>query len=295
MIDYALLAAVAAIRRTGGFEKAGRELGITSSAVSQRVRLLEERLGVALVIRGQPCRTTEAGARLCQHYDQVGLLEHTLNRELGFDANDGTAAVLRIAVNADSLATWFPDAMKEIDGRLFDIILDDERRNADWLRKGEVSGAISASPGPLQGCNSKMLGTMRYVATASATFMQRWFSEGITEGALRSAPALAYNADDEFNIRWVREALQLSLIPPTHWIPAPQALVRAAMDGIGWGMNPLPLVEAALRDGSLVELPPGLRLDVRLHWHWARSVQHAMSDLTASIVKAARLGLTAGL
>ena len=40
MFDYALLEALAAVVQHGSFERAARALNITSSAVSQRVKLL---------------------------------------------------------------------------------------------------------------------------------------------------------------------------------------------------------------------------------------------------------------
>ena len=73
MLDYALLSALAAVVRTGSFERAAQQLHVTASAVSQRVKLLEERMGVVLVARGSPCTATLAGLRLCQHAEQVAL------------------------------------------------------------------------------------------------------------------------------------------------------------------------------------------------------------------------------
>jgi len=112
MLDYASLAALAAVVLEGSFERAARSLHVTPSAVSQRIRLLEERVGCALVVRGQPCRGTEAGLRLCQHVDRVRLLEHELQLDLPALEQTDTARIrLPVAVNADSLATWFAAAL----------------------------------------------------------------------------------------------------------------------------------------------------------------------------------------
>ncbi|GBH23948.1 hypothetical protein BvRS1_09970 [Burkholderia vietnamiensis] len=67
MLDYALLDALAAVIRPGSFERAAKELNVTPSAVSQRVKLLEERVGSVLVKRGQPGVATPSGALLCRH------------------------------------------------------------------------------------------------------------------------------------------------------------------------------------------------------------------------------------
>jgi len=49
MLDYASLAAVAAVVQQGSFDRAAKALNVTPSAVSQRVKLLEERLGTVLI------------------------------------------------------------------------------------------------------------------------------------------------------------------------------------------------------------------------------------------------------
>ena len=78
MLDYLGLAALAAVVREGSFERAARKLHVTPSAVSQRIKQLEERTGQVLVQRGTPCTGTEAGRRLCLHLEQVALLENAL-------------------------------------------------------------------------------------------------------------------------------------------------------------------------------------------------------------------------
>ena len=180
MLDYGLLSALAAVVRTGSFERAAQHLNVTPSAISQRVKLLEERIGTVLVIRGLPCLASEAGQRLCQHVEQVALLENALRRSLpGLEA-ENRPVTLRIAVNADSLATWFIPAMAETDSFLFDLVLDDQDYSADWLRRGEVVAGVASHGQPIQGGNCYPLGTLRCVATASPGFMERWFHVDLT-------------------------------------------------------------------------------------------------------------------
>jgi LysR family transcriptional regulator (chromosome initiation inhibitor) len=74
LLDYPSLSAVAAVVREGSFERAARVLNVTSSAVSQRIKQLEERLGGVLIIRGQPCTANEMGRLICRHVEQVVML-----------------------------------------------------------------------------------------------------------------------------------------------------------------------------------------------------------------------------
>ena len=90
-------------------------------------------MGAVLVIRATPCRATEDGARLIAHLREVALLETEL-------APSETPPVLRIAVNADSLATWVLPALAEVEGVRFDLVIDDQDHSAGLLRRGEVAG-----------------------------------------------------------------------------------------------------------------------------------------------------------
>jgi hypothetical protein len=50
------LAALAAVVEFGGFDAAAERLHVTPSAVSQRIKALEQRVGQVLVIREKPCK-----------------------------------------------------------------------------------------------------------------------------------------------------------------------------------------------------------------------------------------------
>ncbi len=291
MLDYALLAALAAVIRTGSFERAAQQLHITPSAVSQRLKLLEERVGTILVVRGQPCTGTPAGQRLCQHAEQVALLESELHHDLpGLQQTEPPVAV-RIAVNADSLATWFIAAMAETRDCLFDLVLDDQDHSADWLRRGEVLAAVTASAKPVQGCDSTPLGALRYIATASPAFVRRHLPEGVSAATLARAPCLTFNSKDRLQAQWVRQALGAEMTSPTHWLPSSQAFVDGALAGLGWGMNPEILVTGHLRAGRLVALLPDQPLDVPLFWQRSRIASSTLADITDAVRRTARATL----
>ena len=295
MLDYAALSALAAVIREGSFERAARALHVTPSAVSQRVRLLEERVGCALVVRDQPCRPTLTGRRLCQHVDRVRLLEQDLHGTLPALAPKGVARVtLPVAVNADSLATWFAPAIADFAAAapvLVDLAVDDQDHTAEWLRSGAVLAAVTATARPAAGCNSRPLGAMRYVAAASPAFVARHFAAGVGAGSLASAPSLMFNTKDALQARWVRRLCHRHVELPRHSLPSPQAFVTAARAGMGWGLHPQALIAPWLADGSLVELVPGTPLDVPLHWQHARAASSLLDGLSRAVQAAARTAL----
>ncbi len=213
MLDYPGLLAVASVVREGSFEKAAKALGVTPSAVSQRVKLLEARMGAILIVRGQPCTATAEGELVCRHVEQVALLEDGLAQQLpalGEAPGGGARPTLPIAVNADSLATWFLEAaaaFAESTGCLLDIAVDDQDHTAEWLRTGRVIGAVTAHGAPVQGFRSTRLGMMRYRAVASPAFVAAHFADGVTAAALSRAPTLVYDRKDRLQETWVRQVV----------------------------------------------------------------------------------------
>ena len=295
MLDYPALSALAAVIREGSFERAALALHVTPSAVSQRIRLLEERVGCALVVRDQPCRATATGRRLCQHVDRVRLLEQELQGTLPVLAAKGIARVaLPVAVNADSLATWFAPAMAAFAARepvLVELAVDDQDHTTEWLRSGAVLAAVTATARPAAGCNSRPLGAMRYRAVASPAFVARHFAHGVGAGSLAKAPSLVFNTKDELQARWVRRLCHRHVDLPRHTVPSPQAFVTAAVAGMGWGLQPQALIASHLEDGSLVELVRDTPLDVPLHWQHARAAFALVEGLSREVRDAARAEL----
>lgn len=294
MLDYPGLQALAAVLREGSFERAARRLHVSPSAVSQRIKLLEERVGQVLVQRGSPCTGTEAGRRLCLHLEQVALLENELRRT-NPDLVAGTSAgapTLKLAVNADSLSTWFMDAMVAFTAsgsELLDLRIDDQEHTGERLRDGEVMAAVTATGAAIAGCNTWPLGTMRYVAAASPAFVARHFTTGVTAAALARAPMMTYDRNDRLQERWLQaQGLASRGHAPRHFLPSNLGYVRACEVGMGWGMHPTALIAEQLASGALVELAPGACLDVPLFWAYPRSAQQSLARLTQCVMAAAR-------
>lgn len=290
-MDPSQLAALSAVLRLGAFEAAAHALSVTPSAISQRIKALEDRTGTALVLRGSPCTGTAAGLRIAKHAEDIGLLEAQLARELSLEADHGPVR-LRIAVNADSLASWFIGAMAAVDGVLFDLLVDDQDHSAEWLKRGEVSAAVTASSKPVTGFEAYPLGTLDYAATASPEFMARWFADGVTPEAAAKAPCMIFNAKDNLQRLWLERNVAPGLSPPAHFLPSTQAFIDAAAAGLGWGMNPLPMVAEDIRSGRLVPLIAGSTLPVPLTWQVARVMAPALAEVTRAVQKSARQYLT---
>jgi LysR family transcriptional regulator (chromosome initiation inhibitor) len=287
------LRALAAVLREGTFEAAARQLHVTPSAISQRIKALEERVGKLLLIRSNPVTATPEGQLLAQLAERQALLEAETRRQLGQDTEHPT---LTIAVNSDSLETWFMPAITGFARRSparLDLRLEDQEHTADLLRRGEVLAAVTTQSEPVQGCRSEPLGSLRYAAVCTPAFHAAYFAQGVTAEALRQAPVILFNRKDSLQHRYARRFLTThDWHPPIWWIPSTHAFINAALAGMGWCMNPIPMVQHALDRGDLVMLSADAIEDEPLHWqHWQLEAQW-VQQLTDQVREAAR-GLVA--
>lgn len=290
------LAAFAAVLEEGSFEAAARRLSVTPSAISQRIKALEDRLGQVIVVRQVPCRPTSAGEKLLRRVRPMQALEAEALADFlpETSAAPGTRSIA-IAVNDDSLETWFIAALARLHqrhGYLFDVRVDDQEHTLDLLRDGTVLGAVTAEARALQGCNVHPLGTMRYCAIASPGFAARHFPSGVDAASLAQAPMVVYNRKDELQARFVRRITRARIAPPTHYLPTSTGFVDAAALGLGWCLAPASMAAPALKAKAIVNIDPSRWIDVPLYWQHAavrsttlRQISDALREVAAETLR----------
>ena len=297
IFDYDLLEALSAVSMEGSFDKAATALSLTPSAISQRIKLLETRLGAILVVRGKPCELTELGNVVIRHLEKVRLLEREFLNifPTGTINNVDQKLSLRIAVNADSIATWFPLVMAGLSkdkGVRLDLLQDDQEFTIDRLKEGHVLAAVTADPRTLQGFQHVELGSLEYVAVASPEFIETHFSGGVTIDTLNAAPALVFNRKDTLLNQWANQIFQRDLVGNTHWVPSYEGYIKCCVEGVGWGLHPLMSTEPFMKEGRLVELMPSARVKIPLFWQYGKASGTVMRELTTLVEGVAAQWLT---
>ncbi|WP_299556934.1 LysR family transcriptional regulator ArgP [uncultured Mycolicibacterium sp.] len=283
-LDTHHLAALAAVVETGSFEAAARQLHVTPSAISQRIKALEQRVGQVLVVREKPCRATAAGLPLLRLAKQTALLQA---EALAESAGGGPGHTrIAIAVNADSMATWFTAVFAALDGVLFDIRIEDQDHSARLLRAGAVMGAVTTERAPVPGCRVRPLGVMRYLPVAERGYVQRYFADGFTARAAALAPSMAWNRDDALQDMLIAKVFRRHIERPVHHVPTAEGFGAAVRAGLGWGMFPEQLAAPELADGSFVRITD-THLDVPLYWQCWRVDSPTIAAVTDAVVTAA--------
>jgi LysR family transcriptional regulator, chromosome initiation inhibitor len=268
----------------GSFDAAAAQLHVTPSAVSQRIKALEQRMGQVLVVREKPCTATAAGIPLLRLAAQTALLESEALAEMG--GTEASAARIALAVNADSMATWFTGVFSSLDGVLFDIRIEDQDHSARLLREGVVMGAVTTERHPVPGCRVQSLGVMRYIPVASKSYIKRYLLDGFTAHAVSATPSLAWNRDDALQDELVCKAFRRQIARPQHFVPTAEGFAAAVRAGLGWGMFPDSIAARHLADGSFVRVSD-VHLDVPLYWQCWKLDSPIVSRITGVIQSAA--------
>ena len=267
-IPSELAETLAAVIDEGTLDAAARRLHITPSAVSQRIKTLEEQLGRVVLVRSKPVRLTDAGTAIVRMARQIALLEHDTLVELGDGSGDAARTTVPLAVNADSLATWFLEPLARLAERhpvVFELHRDDQDFTAALLESGTVMGAVTSRSTPVAGCRVSALGAMRYEAVATPAFVRRWLRDAGTPATLANAPIVDFDRRDDLQTRWLRECGIDETLPARHYVPASNDFAAAVRLGLGWALLPRLQSQEALEAGDFVLLG-GPSIDVPLYW-----------------------------
>lgn len=269
-MDISQLQALSAAVDGGTFEAAARALHVTPSAISQRIRALENTVGGVLLQRSKPIVATAAGVTYLRLARQIAALTAEAETEAAHGASDGWPGV-SLAINGDSLATWVMPALAALAGEItFDIHREDQDHSAELLREGTVMAAITTEARPVQGCTSTPLGVMHYRPVATPAFVSRWFGDGVNARTLAVAPMVVFDQKDDIQDRFLRGVSRTTLTPPHHFVPVSADFAEAVRLGFGWSMLPDQQSAELVASGELVELRAGDPVHVTLYWQqWA--------------------------
>ncbi|PTB19058.1 chromosome replication initiation inhibitor protein [Trinickia symbiotica] len=290
--DSLQLKTFAVVVETGNYGRAAKLLNVSRGAVSQRIISLEDKFGTRLLIR-KSMTPTHAGERLLEHIQKQKLLEaDTLER---MKPCAGSRVRVGIAVNADSLATWFGPVACAIakENVALELIVDDQDHTLSVLARGEAMGCISTARAAPPGFVAEPIGAMEYQCVATPPFVEANFAHGLNLGDVLAAPAVLFNRKDALHAKFLEQVLGFPVTGyATHHFPSPEALLMAICMGVGYGLVPALQVEPLIHSGDLVVLAPYSKLAVSLYWHHWKSALPAARAISDAILREARRILT---
>lgn len=279
----------------GSFEAAADRLGVSPSAVSQRIKALEADVGRVVVRRTSPVGVTDAGEVLVQTARRMRLLESETDDRLRGRIGERPVSV---GVNADSLGTWFRPVLRqvaEVGGISLELNLEDEQHSLAMLRRGDCMGVVTAEAEPVAGCVVEELGSLHYWPVG-APELAAWLDAARSargEDAWASLPLLVIGPHD----RMTDGVLEPRGVTPrpgrrVSRIPSFEGLNDAVVAGLGWTLVPVASARPYVETGTMVRLAEDV-IEVPLYWqHW-RLESDTLGVLTDAVHAAAALGLSA--
>lgn len=267
-LDYRGIEALYTVQELQSFEAAAKKLHITQSAVSQRIKALETYYGEPVLIRALPYEPTPLGKRLIGHFKRISLLEEELNKEIG---KEEELLRIAIAINRDSLETWFIDWMEKTDllgSILLEVIADDQERTIDYLKKGLVSACLSTSEKEILGGRVQFAGNMEYILAASPEFKKKHFSNGSPVQCLKNAPAIKFDQNDFLHEKYLEKFFHMNGKDLNyHIIPSVKGFKQMVLSGFAYGLIPRIDIEEELKSKKIIQLYSNKTWKVPLYWH----------------------------
>ena len=268
--DYKLIHALDVVIKEHSFEKAAEQLNISQSAVSQRIKTLEEQMAQPVLIRVQPPQPTRIGEMLLRHFRQVRQLEYDLVDQVK-PTNQHTTVPISIAVNADTLASWFiPSLTPLLKSYPIELNLQvcDETKTKELLKRGEVYAALSNQSESFTGCKVELIGDIDYILCATPEFHQQYFEEGLNAHTLRFAPCVEFDQHDTMHKDYIADHFGIHQGDyPCHTVRSSEAFVTMALAGVAYCLLPQNQANAYLKQGQLLDLQPEKHLQRTLYWH----------------------------
>ncbi|RVU36950.1 LysR family transcriptional regulator [Hwanghaeella grinnelliae] len=261
-LDIAIQAApyLAAVAATGSFTKAAERLGIHQTAVSHRIRALEEQLGLRLFDRTtRSVRPTQAGRILCE-----AAISATTSFEVAFDRLNRRAATgrIRLALPSSLATKWLFPALPRarVEGLEISLEVGD---NLEDFRVTELDAAVRYGIGPYPGLHCVRLAASFLQPVASHAYRP----ELVDFRDAASPRDLAFLEDrrgarDGTGYSWRDYFAGLGMddrnIPIDQMFDRADLMLQAAVSGMGIGLGRTLLIEQDLEAGYLRSFGPQL-------------------------------------
>jgi LysR family transcriptional regulator, chromosome initiation inhibitor len=285
MLDRQQLETFATVVQHQHFRKAAKVLNISPGAVSQRIKGLEEAVGALLLVREPAIAPTHAGEVILRHVLALRLLE---NDTLQFIRPGQFPPVdVAIAVNADSLATWFEPVSWQLAGLHIglEIIVDDQDHTRTALARGDVKGCISTHRESFVGFRADYVGGMRYRCVATPEFVRTHMTTGMSLPGILDVPAILFDRKDAIHDEFLFSCFGVDVGRyRKHYFPSPEALLNAILKGLGYGLVPEMQIGPLLRSGTLQDVAPAHSLLLKLYWHHWESEPEPLAKISALIM-----------
>lgn len=277
---------LAAVADAGTLDGAARDLHITPSAVSQRLKALETLLGQVVLVRSKPVRLTSTGASVVRFARQAEMLERETLRTLGLLADGASRTRATVAVEVDLSSVWLSAVAQAAAVAPMDLNIIDEPAKGHSLVSDDITFRITTSSEEMSGSHTVDLGLGMFDAVATPDFIDRWISRGVQQADFAYAPTVIVRGREARHHAFVEE---VSLAPSraVSTVASTSAAKALLLEGAGWGLLPRYEARREIQMGRLHRVSTATATE-RYYLRYAALESQALHALAEHVQLAAR-------
>ncbi len=263
------LEAFSAVAKNGTVHGAARELGLTQTGVTQRLRALESSLSTTLFTRSRRgMKLTAEGESLLRYCQSTKDLEGEVLARIQSPGKltearcrlTGSTSLLesRVVSQLAPLLKTYPQLVMTLNANDLESRIDD-------LRAGRAEFAIVPRKLVAKEMDSKLLRPERYVLAGT----KRWKGRHIKE-VIKSERIIDFDPTDRTTHEYLEKYGWLDQVQKErHFVNNNSALVRLLKEGLGYGTLLEEIASSYFQTGELIPLHPsgGLKSDCALAWY----------------------------
>jgi len=279
------LEAFVAIVKTTTVHGAAKQIGLTQTGVTQRIRALERKIGVCLFTRSRKgMRLTEEGEALNLYCQKVLDIEgETLSMVKGSLIQKnvriqiaGSSSIMRSRVipNTIKLIENFPEIR-------FTYHFTDDESPIKYLKSGECQLAIMSTLDVAKELDSKVLEPEIYIMVGPYAWKHREIKD-----ILKNERLVDFNYGDKVTLEFLRKyKIEYSANKEGHYVNNTDGLVSLLMNGSGYSVLSKKFVEPYVKNKQLAHLLPDkhTKMDFALAWYPRKEMPKYFKELIKQI------------
>lgn len=250
------------IANLGSFRAAAEKLNLTQPAISARIQVLEQDLGLEVFVREvRNAELTPHGRRLLPYAERLMALEQDVLS--AFSSSTTVEQTIRVGASETIVSTWLPDFLGHLNqtrgGLSFDLVVDatDNLRNALVAR--EIDLAFLMGPVAEVSITNHDICAYEMIFAAADHIANQFTVWGLRD--IADQPILTF-ANNTKPSRQIRELLAPHAATTVDMTTSASlgAIIRLAKSGLGICAVPKAVITAELAAGQLVELTTAIDL-----------------------------------
>lgn len=274
-----------AVVQYGTVSKAGETLGLTQTAITQRIKSLEVEAGVSLFIRSKNgMKLTDEGQIVYRHCITASDLEGELQsrmRQIGKETDvEVNIAGISSILNGRVL-TPLSSILKKWPRLSVNYLIESHDTCVQSLKSGKTDLGIMRTSVVVPELTSKALRPMEFKLVATSKWKGREFKE-----ILKNERMICYAKYDEHSNDYLEMYSLTSALGRKRIYTNENRLFQNQIElGLGFGLLPKELAEPGLKSGKLITLNSGrtMSLNISLAWYKRAEMSPYLKEIIDSI------------